>query len=124
MGTPASMPSHMSGPSNDHQHHFDMGNLQRMYEGNPQLAQYFRQQGKHFSAPMGSYGRQIANYPSANPGYDMAGQMSQEDYWTQMGKTNMGTRTGLTPGTGVNLDDLFGGDGWGGIWEQQGMPRP
>ena len=123
MGTPASIPSHMSGLNNDRQHHsFDMANMQRMYEDNPQSAQQF-QHGRQFSAPMAGFGGSLPNYGGANQIYDMPGQVSQEDYWTQMGKPNVGTRTGFTPGAGVNLDELFGGDGWAGMWEQQGMPR-
>ena len=122
MGTPSSLPSHMSNHNNEQQQkHYDM-NMQRMYEENPQLAQQYAQQGRHFSAPMAGYG-QLPQFAGQNPMYEVPNQMSQEDYWTQMGKGNVGTRTGFTPGASVNLDELFGGDGWAGMWEQQGLPR-
>ena len=122
MGTPASLSNHISGPSNDQAQNYGMDSMQRMYEENPQLVQQFAQQGRHFSAPTAGFG-QLPTFAGHNSMYDVPNQMSQEDYWTQMGKGNLGTRTGFTPGASVNLDELFGGDGWTGMWEQQGLPR-
>jgi hypothetical protein len=123
MNTPVSMPSHLSNQNHEQQQQFDMVNMQRLYENNPEIAQQFAQQGRHFGAPMPGLGPQAPNFAGHSQVYDMPGQMSEENYWTQMGKGNMGTRTGFTPGASVNLDELFGGDGWGGMWEQQGLPR-
>lgn len=46
---------------------------------------------------------------------------TQEEFWSQINK--QGTRTGLTPGA-VNLDELFGGDGWTNVWNEQSFSRP
>lgn len=123
MGTPASIPSHMSGMNHEQQHHpFDVAAMQRVYEENPQMAQQI-QQGRQFSAAMPAYGGQVPNYGPQHQMYDTPGQMSQEEHWIRMGKGSVGTRTGFTPGASVNLDELFGGDGWTGMWEHQGLPR-
>ena len=99
MGTPAGIPGHVSGMNHEQPHHpFDVASMQGVY----------------------SYGGQVPNYGPQHQMYDMPGQMSQEEYWTRMGKGNVGTRTGFTPGASVNLDELFGGDGWAGMWEHQG----
>ena len=112
------------------QPHFGMSGFQRLYDENPQLAtqlaaQQQQQQGhRAFSVPSASQQQAMAGYG------DLSGQQlfsesmgmpnanSQEDYWAQMSKGNMGNRTGFTPSGGVggvNLDELFGGEGWGWI---------
>lgn len=123
MGTPVSIPSHMSGPNHDAQRQFEMANLQRMYEGSPQLAPPFGTPVRPFGTPSGGYGGPMPNFGGASQGYEMPGQAAQEDYWSHVSKGNMASRTGFTPGAGVNLEELFGGDTWGSMWEQQGMPR-
>lgn len=45
----------------------------------------------------------------------------QDEFWTQMNK--QGIRTGMTPGA-VNLDELFGGEGWANVWNEQNLSRP
>ena len=45
-----------------------------------------------------------------------------EGYWTQMDRAETG-RTGLTPG-GINLDELFGGEGWSSIWGDPSFGKP
>jgi hypothetical protein len=119
MGTPA---SHMSGQSNEAQRQYEMANLQRMYEGSPHLSPYGGP-GRSYGA--GSYGGSMPNYggPIQRYGANIQGQGAPEDYWNSVSKGNMASRTGFTPGGGVNLEELFGGDTWGNIWEQQGMPR-
>ena len=74
---------------------------------------------RHFSAPMGA-----TNFPV--PGIEenmvMGGVPGPpEDYWSQV--TKQGMRTGMTPG-GVNLDELFGGEGWNSVWTEQSFSRP
>lgn len=46
---------------------------------------------------------------------------TQEDFWSQMNK--QGLQTAMTPGA-VNLDELFGGDGWTNVWNEQSFSRP
>jgi hypothetical protein len=123
LGTPASLPILMSRANTDQQQQFNMANFHGMYEENPHLANQFAQPGRHFSAPMTGFGGQGSNMGGQSAIFDMQGPMSQEDYWTQMAKGNIRTRPGFIPGASVNLDELFGGDGWGGMWEQQGLPR-
>ena len=123
MGTPASLPNHMMATSNEQQPpQFDMGS-RRMYDAEPHLTQQY-QPGRQFSVPMPGFAGSMPGYGGQAPMYDMSSQMTQEDYWTQIGKGNAATRTGFTPGASVNLDELFGGDGWAAVWEQQpGIPR-
>lgn len=45
-----------------------------------------------------------------------------EGYWAQLDRMN-GGRTGLTPGINVNMDELFGGEGWGSVWNHQSFAR-
>lgn len=123
MGIPMSVPSHMSGQNHDPQQQFEIANLQRIYEGSPQLGQSFGTPGRQHGNPSGSYGGPMANFGGPTQGFDMQGPVPQEDYWNQVSKGNMASRTGFTPGAGVNLEELFGGDTWGSMWEQQGMPR-
>ena len=44
-----------------------------------------------------------------------------EGYWNQLDRPS-GGRSGLTPG-GINLDELFGGEGWSNIWNTQSFAR-
>ncbi len=123
MGTPASIPSHMSSLNHEQQHHlFDVASMHRMYEEDSPTAQQY-QQGRHFGGPIPGFGGQMPCYEGQNQVYDMLGQMPQEEYWTQMGKSNTATRTGFAAGASVNLDELFGGENWAGMWEQRGIPR-
>jgi hypothetical protein len=74
---------------------------------------------RDFSGPMGS-----TNFPvsSVEDTMGMNGMANtQEDFWSQMNK--QGLQTGMTPGT-VNLDELFGGDGWTNVWNEQSFSRP
>lgn len=51
----------------------------------------------------------------------MAGMTNtHEDFWAQMNK--QGVTTGMNNGA-VNLDELFGGDGWTTVWNEQGFAR-
>jgi hypothetical protein len=124
MGTPVSMSAHISGVNGAHHSHpFEATSLQRIYEENTQMGHHLQAQSRHSSAPMTRYGGQMNQLGGQNAMYEVSGQMSQEDYWNHMEKGNVGTRTGFTPGAAMNLDELFGGDGWGGIWEQSVLPR-
>ncbi|ETN38147.1 uncharacterized protein HMPREF1541_07771 [Cyphellophora europaea CBS 101466] len=145
LGTPVSIPSqpHLPMTSNPeqqrragpgHPQQLDMTTLQRLYEENPQLAAHLAQQQRQFAGqgiPQGFMQEQQAGGGhQQQPTQQMFGMQGAagmpEDYWTQMGKAGVPTRTGFTPGGTVNLDELFGGgDGWGpgGMWEAQGFPR-
>ena len=77
--------------------------------------------------------RQMSSVISGGPAFDTAPQMDEpadmnavtfpggEGYWSQMDRAS-GGRTGLTPG-GVNLDEVFGGEGWNNIWNTQSFAR-
>lgn len=86
------------------------------------LPPHLGQQGRHFSAPMPQQQvfdmQGLMSEPEPLAGN---GGISQDDYWSQMNKAT--TRMGFTPGAGVNLDELFGGDGWNNMWTEQGFPR-
>ena len=126
MGTPASIPSQLMTSNPEQQHHFpsqqqyDMASIQRMYGGygsNQNSQQQQQQQQRLFDM-------------SQQPPTSAGPQNQSEDYWNQMSKgglMNLPSRTGLTPGGTVNLDELFGGgDAWGGagMWEgHQGFAR-
>ena len=134
MGTPSSM----GGQPQQAGYDIDM---RRLYEENPQLAaqinasrqqyggfqgqqEYGQQQQRHNQYGMQQQQRhqqsQHQDYQGRERQHDrqqsQSGlpQQQQQDYWTQMSKGNMGTRTGFTPGASVNLDELFGGESWGG----------
>lgn len=82
----------------------------------------FMQQGRQMNAPI-----------SGPPSFDAPPQMDEptdlnamnfpagDGYWSQMDRAG-GGRTGLTPG-GINLDELFGGEGWSNIWNNQSLAR-
>ena len=85
-----------------------------------QLQQQFMAPGRQMSQQMG---QQIGGAPS----YDFSQNPAEaagmnfpglEGTWSQM----HGGRTGLTPG-GINLDELFGGDGWNNVWSNQQFSR-
>jgi hypothetical protein len=83
--------------------------------------------------PLMHQGRQIGTPLSAGPSFDTPPHIDEpadldaicfpsgEGYWSQMDRAGAG-RTGLTPG-GINLDELFGGEGWGNIWNAQSFAR-
>lgn len=82
------------------------------------LTQQFHN-SRDFSGPMG-----VTNYPvsSVEDTIAMTGMANrQEELWSQMNRQGM--RTDMTPGA-VNLDELFGGDGWTNVWNEQSLSRP
>lgn len=91
------------------------------FPGSFSVPQTFMQQGRQINAPI-----------SGPPSFDPPAQMDEstdlnainfpaEGYWSQMDRTG-GGRAGLTPG-GINLDELFGGEGWSNIWNNQSLAR-
>jgi hypothetical protein len=82
------------------------------------LTQQFHSR-RDFSGPMGA-----TNYPvsSVEDTMGMTGMANTRDeFWSQMNRQGM--RTGMTPGA-VNLDELFGGDGWANVWNEQSFSQP
>jgi hypothetical protein len=83
--------------------------------------------------PLVHQGRQIGTPLSGGPSFDTTPHMDEpadldaisfpsgEGYWSQMDRSGVG-RTGLTPG-GINLDELFGAEGWSNIWNAQSFGR-
>lgn len=92
------------------------------FAGSFNVPPHFMQQGRTMSTPM-----------SGAPSFDISLQVDEpadltttnfpggEDYWSQMDRAS-GGRSGLTPG-GINLDELFGGEGWNNIWSTQSFTR-
>jgi hypothetical protein len=92
------------------------------FAGSFDVPPHFMQQGRQVSVPM-----------SGGPSFDVPAQIDEpadltainfpggEGYWTQIDRAG-GGRTGLTPG-GINLDELFGGEGWSNIWNTQSFAR-
>ncbi|RMZ88666.1 hypothetical protein DV736_g4116, partial [Chaetothyriales sp. CBS 134916] len=116
---------------------FDMNAFQRLYEEGPELLQHMST-GRSFNTldPTGYQGlpeagdqqqsdqqqqqsqdlQQPWNIQDGVQPQDMQQQGQhgeQDDYWSQINKGNIGTRTGFTPGASMTLDELFGGEPWG-----------
>jgi len=133
-GTPSNMHPQAPPQANATQS-YDFSAAAHTYDDHGHLAPQLTP-GRQFSTPLddltdqhglGIGHNQIFDMPSVHEPMDggMSGppQMSQEDYWNQMSKGNVGTRTGFAASAGVNLEDLFGGDGWGGVWNDAHYPR-
>lgn len=87
----------------------------------------------NIAPPLTHQGQQIGAPLSSGPPFDTTPHMDEpadldaisfpsgEGYWSQMDRASVG-RTGLTPG-GINLDELFGGEGWSNIWNAQSFAR-
>jgi hypothetical protein len=91
------------------------------FAGSFNVAQHFMQQGRQMSTPMDgapSFGAPPQIEPVDLNAVNFPGG---EGYWSQMDRVS-GGRTGLTPG-GINLDELFGGEGWSNIWNAQSFAR-
>lgn len=73
------------------------------------LAQEYHN-NRHFSAPMGA-----TNFPMTMD-EGMGIPVAQDEYWPHLSK--QAGAHGLAPG-GVNLDELFGGEGWSNVWNEQ-----
>jgi hypothetical protein len=92
------------------------------FAGSFNVPHHFMQQGQQISAPIGG-----APSFDAPPQLDESGDLNAinfpggEGYWSQMDRAG-GGRAGLTPGS-VNLDELFGGQGWNNIWNTQSFGR-
>ena len=72
----------------------------------------------NFSAPMAPTSFPV---PCVEDTMGMAGMTNtHEDFWAQMNK--QGVTTGMNSGA-VNLDELFGGDGWTTVWNGQDFSR-
>ena len=83
---------------------------------------HFMQQGGQISTSMVSAPAFDATPQIDEPaGLDAINFPGGEGYWSQIDRTG-GGRTGLTPG-GINLDELFGGEGWSNIWNTQSFAR-
>ena len=100
------MPSNLS--FNDLNNSVYGSNLGQQYHNN-----------RHFSAPMGATNFPVSGMEENVVMNGIPGP--QEEYWSQINKQGM--QTGMTPGV-INLDDLFGGDGWNSVWNEQSFSRP
>jgi hypothetical protein len=73
------------------------------------LAQQYHS-NRHFSAPMGA-----TNFPMTMD-EGMGISVPQDEYWPHLKK--QAVPQGMTP-AGLNLDELFGGEGWNNVWNEQ-----
>jgi len=91
------------------------------FGGSYNIPQQYMQRGQQMNAPMASSsGFETPQQMEVTSDLTSANFPGGEGYWAQMDRIN-GGRTGLTP-AGINMDELFGGDGWS-FWNNQSFGR-
>ena len=90
-----------------------LGGFGRSYS----IPQQYMQRGGQTNAPVhGTSGFDTPQQTESTGNPTVVNFPAGDGYWSQMDRIN-GGRTGLTPG-GINMDELFGGDGWN-FWNNQ-----
>jgi len=91
-----------------------------VYDQQAAAHQQYLQQGRQMSAPL-TIGNSFELPEQMKRGELNRMLFPGDGYWAPMTKPE-GERAGITTG-GVNLDELFGGEGWSNIWNTQTFGR-
>jgi len=92
------------------------------FGGSFSIPQHYMETGQQLNAPLsGATGFDSPQTIEGNGDMTGINFPGGEGYWTQMDRIN-GSRIGLIPG-GINIDELFGGEGWSNIWNNQSLGR-